>query len=131
MNIEEVRAYILSLPNVAETEPFDEDIVVYKIAGKWFAVLSLDNPDNVAVKCDPDRAVMLRDAYPAITPAWHFNKRHWNYLCFPQLPAELVMREIRHSYLTVIRKNVTPKALRLQLLEEAQSHGIEDVKEGE
>lgn len=131
MNIEEVRAFILSLPNVAETEPFDEDIVVYKIAGKWFAVLSLDKPDNVAVKCDPDRAVMLRDAYPAITPAWHFNKRHWNYLCFPLLSAELVMREIRHSYLTVIRKNVTPKATRAQLLEDARIHGIEDVKPGE
>ena len=129
MNIEELRDYILSLPNVAETEPFDEDIVVYKIAGKWFAVLSLDNPDNVAVKCDPDRAVMLRDAYPAITPAWHFNKRHWNYLCFPLLPAELVMREIRHSYLTVIRKNVTPKALRLQLLDDADCHGVKDVEE--
>lgn len=131
MNIEEVRAYILSLPDVAETDPFDEDIVVYKIAGKWFAVLSLDKPDNVAVKCDPDRAVMLRDAYPAITPAWHFNKRHWNYLCFPLLPAELVMREIRHSYLTVIRKNVTPKAMRLQLLDNAAQQGVKDVEEGE
>lgn len=129
MNIEELRDYILSLPNVAETEPFDEDIVVYKIAGKWFAVLSLDNPDNVAVKCDPDRAVMLRDTYPAITPAWHFNKRHWNYLCFPLLPAGLVMREIRHSYLTVICKNVTPKAARLQLLDDAERHGVKDVEE--
>lgn len=131
MNIEEVRSYILSLPNVAETDPFDENTVVYKVAGKWFAVLSLDNPDNVAVKCDPDRAVTLRDAYPAITPAWHFNKRHWNYLCFPLLPAELVMREIRHSYLTVIRKNVTPKAARLELLADAESCGVKDVEPGE
>lgn len=131
MNIEEVRAYVLSLPNAVETEPFDEDIIVYKIAGKWFAVLSLSDPDHVAVKCDPDRAVMLRDAYPAITLAWHFNKRHWNYLCFPLLPAELVMREIRHSYLTVIRKNVTPKAVRVQLMEDAERQGVKDVEAGE
>ena len=129
MNIEELREYILSLPNVAETEPFDDPLVVYRIGDKWFAVLNLDNPDNVTVKCDPDRAVMLRDASPAITPAWHFNKRHWNNLCFPMLPDGIVMREIRHSYLTVIRKNVTPKALRLQLLDDAERHGVKDVEE--
>ena len=82
---------------------------------------------GIAVKCNPDRAIALRDKYlSAITPAWHFNKRHWNDIYFEQLPREIVEREIRHSYLTVIRENVTPKALREELLAIAREAQIED-----
>lgn len=59
---------------VEECQPFDEDIVVYKICGKWFATIIFSRPETIAVKCNPDRAILLRDEYSAITPAWHFNK---------------------------------------------------------
>ncbi len=123
----EVRDYILSLPNVEETMPFKEDdIVVYKVGGKWIATYIFSRPEFLAVKCNPDRAILLRDEFPAITPAWHFNQKHWNDLRFNDLPDDVVKREIRHSYLTVIKTTVTPKALRLHLLEEAQKANIED-----
>ncbi len=83
----DVRDFILTLPLVEEVLPFGEDeAVVYKIGGKWFAVHIFSRPDIFAVKCHPDRAILLRDQYPAITPAWHFNKRHWNDICVDYLP---------------------------------------------
>ncbi len=125
MNIEDLRQYILTLPNVEEVEQFP-DVLVYKIAGKWFACYMLERSGFIAVKCNPERAILLRDKYDSVTPAWHFNKRHWNDLQFDSLPADIVKREIRHSFLTVIRKNVSPKSLRLELLNMAESCGIKD-----
>ena len=125
----DVRDFILTLPLVEEVLPFGEDeAVVYKIGGKWFAVHIFSRPDIFAVKCHPDRAILLRDQYPAITPAWHFNKRHWNDICVDFLPAEIIRREICHSYLTVIKKNISPKHLREQYLATAQAAGIEDTE---
>ena len=94
-----------------------------------FACCVLDFAERIAVKCQPDRAVVLRDEYlSAITPAWHFNKKHWNDIYFEQLPREVVEREIRHSYITVIRENVTPKALREEILEVVRLVGVEDAE---
>ncbi len=123
----DVRDYLLSLPMVEEVQPFTEDeAVVYKIGGKWFAVHIFERPEYFAVKCHPDRAILLRDEFPAITPAWHFNKRHWNDLLVEDLPEEIVKREIRHSYLTVIRRNISPKYLREELLRIAAQAGLKD-----
>ena len=91
-----------------------------------FAAYGFERPQYLPVKCNPDRAVSLRNEFSAITPAWHFNKRHWNDLRFEALPDEVVMREIRHSFLTVIRKNVTPKSLRSEILRTVVAAGIED-----
>ncbi len=123
----EIRDFLLSLPNAEETSPFDTDeAAIYKIGGKWFAAYIFERPEYFAVKCNPDRAILLRDEFSGITPAWHFNKRHWNDLRFESLPDEVVRREIRHSYLTVIRKGVSPKALREELLAAAMASDIED-----
>lgn len=129
MDIVDLREYILSLPLVEECQPFGDDAVVYKVGGRMFACCVLEYAERVAVKCQPDRAVMLRDEYlSAITPAWHFNKKHWNDIYFEQLPREVVEREIRHSYLTVIRENVTPKALRGEIMEVVRLANIEDAE---
>ncbi len=129
MDIIDLREYLLSLPLVEECQPFGDDAVVYKVGGRMFACCVLEHAERIAVKCNPDRAIVLRDEYlSAITPAWHFNKKHWNDLYFEQLPSEIVKREIRHSYLTVIRENVTPKALRNELLAIVQEAGIEDAQ---
>ena len=129
MDIIDLREYLLSLPLVEECQPFGDDAVVYKVGGRMFACYVLEHTTRIAVKCNPDRAIVLRDEYlSAITPAWHFNKRHWNDIYFEQLPRELVEREIRHSYLTVIRENVTPKALREEILEIVCQAQIEDAE---
>lgn len=92
-----------------------------------FAAYGFERPQYLPVKCDPDRAVFLRDEFSAIAPAWHFNKKHWNDLRFDALPEEIVKREIQHSYLIVIRENVTPKSLRSEILRTVMAAGIEDI----
>lgn len=126
MDLMDCRDYIMTLPMAEECQPFDDDIAVYKIGGKWFATIIFSRGNYIAVKCNPDRAVLLRDRYSAITPAWHYNKRHWNDLLVTALPDEVVRREIRHSYFTVVKKNVSPKTLREDILALASRNGIED-----
>ena len=129
MDIVDIREYVVSLTLVEECQPFGDDAVVYKVGGKMFMCCVLEHAERVAVKCNPDRAIVLRDEYlSAITPAWHFNKKHWNDIYFERLPREVVEREIRHSYLTVIRKNVTPKALRNEILAVVEDAGIKDAE---
>lgn len=126
MDIIQVRDEFLKLPLCEECQPFGDDIAVYKIGGRMFACVSFERPEFIAVKCNPDRAVLLRDRHPAVTPAWHFNKRHWNDLKITELDDDIVVREIRHSYMTVIKNNVTPKKLREELLETAVKAGVKD-----
>lgn len=129
MDIVDLREYILSLPLVEECQPFGDDTVVYKVGGKMFLCCVLEYAERIAVKCNPERAVVLRDDYlSAITAAWHFNKRHWNDIYFERLPREIVEREIRHSYLTVIRENITPKALREEIMAVVREAQIEDAE---
>lgn len=126
MDIMQVREFILTLPSCEETQPFGEDFVVYKVGGRMFACVSFERPEYLAVKCDPDRAVAMRDLHPEITPAWHFNKKHWNDVRISTLRDSIVKDEITHSYMLVIRKNVSPKSLREQLLQEASQAGVTD-----
>ena len=129
MDIVDIREYVVSLPLVEECQPFGDDAVVYKVGGKMFMCCVLEHAERVAVKCNPDQAIVLRDEYlSAITPAWHFNKKHWNDIYFERLPREVVEREICHSYLTVIRENVTPKALRNEILAVVEDAGIKDAE---
>ncbi len=99
MDIYTIREYCLSLPHTEETTPFDETTLVYKVGGRMFAVTSMDSPDNVVVKCDPDKAVELRDAHEEITTAWHFNKRHWNSIRLDgDLSSDFITIQIFESY---------------------------------
>jgi predicted DNA-binding protein (MmcQ/YjbR family) len=100
MTIADFCAHCLSLPHVEETMPFGPDVLVYKIGGKMFALVIPDDfPPSVNLKCDPDRALELRDRYEDIQPGYHMNKRHWNTLVLEgRLPAHLVRELIEHSY---------------------------------
>ncbi|MBR5465571.1 MAG: MmcQ/YjbR family DNA-binding protein [Alistipes sp.] len=127
MDIVDFRAYCLSLPEVEECLPFDDVTLVFKVAGRMFAVVGLDNPIGFVVKCDPERVTALRDQYPQVLPAFHFNKKHWNSIRFVgAMSDEELRREIRHSYLLVVGQNVTPKARRVELLEIAKNEGVID-----
>ena len=127
MDIVEFRELCLSLPDVEETLPFDDTTRVYKVGGRMFAMISLERPDHFAVKCDPERAIILRDRYTQVTAGWHLNKRHWNDVRFEgRLGDEALRGEIRHSYMLVVRQNVTPKALREQILSHIAAEDIID-----
>ena len=78
MDVLSFRDYCLSLPLTEESTPFDETTLVYKIGGKMYACADMNDFGQVAVKCDPDEAVRLRERYEEIGPAYHFNKTHWN-----------------------------------------------------
>jgi predicted DNA-binding protein (MmcQ/YjbR family) len=127
MDIQTFRDYCLSLPEVEETLPFDDDTLVYKVSGRMFAMISISAPDHFAAKCHPDRAILLRDRYPEITPGYHLNKRHWNDVSIVgDLSDSFLMAEVRHSYFAVVRNNVTPKLRRDTILKMAVEQGVID-----
>ena len=130
MDIVEFREFCLSFPEVEECLPFDEVTLVFKVAGKMFAVVGLDNPIGFVVKCDPERAIALRDKYPQVKAAFHFNKRLWNSIRFEGAMSDLqLQQEIRHSYLLVVTQNVVPKARKLEVLQFVENEGIVDDSE--
>lgn len=117
MNIETVRDYCLSLPQTTEDFPFDETTLAFRVSGKIFAMVDLENTEWFVLKCAPAYALELRDRYPDIKGAWHMNKKYWNQLnLFGLLPDELIAGLIRHSYNEVIKK-LSAKTRREQGLE--------------
>lgn len=76
MNIEEFRDYCLHKPEVSEEFPFGPDTLVFKVAGKMFALTSIDEYVSVNLKCEPERALELREEYKSIKPGFHMNKKH-------------------------------------------------------
>lgn len=106
MDIEKCREICLRLnPAIQETFPFDDVSLVMKIADKMFALLPLDTPDIIALKCDPERAIELRERYHGINPAYHFNKKYWNQVSLhDDVPDSLITELIAHSFQLVAAK---------------------------
>ena len=104
MNIERAREYCLSLPQVTEDFPFDETTLVFRIGGKIFAMLDLENTEWFVLKCQPEYAIELRERYPDIAPAWHMNKKYWNQLDINTLSDDLFRSLVDHSYNEVLKK---------------------------
>lgn len=104
MDILELHDYCISLPETEESTPFDETTLVYKVGDKMFACSDMIDDTWVSVKCDPERAIELREQYDEITPAKHFSKKHWNTLRLDgDLPASFIREQIRDSYLLVVK----------------------------
>jgi predicted DNA-binding protein (MmcQ/YjbR family) len=78
MNIEELREYCLSKKGVTESFPFDETTLVFKVMGKMFALTDTEDEFSINLKCNPEKAIDLREKYPAVQPGYHMNKKHWN-----------------------------------------------------
>lgn len=106
MNLEELRDYCLSLPHVTEDMPFGEDILVFRICNCIFVLTSLESvPLRVSLKCDPERAIELREEFPnKIVAGYHLNKKHWNTVLLEGLPPALIKEMIQHSYDQVLAK---------------------------
>lgn len=105
MDIETFRSYCLEKPGVEESFPFGEQTLVFKVLGKMFALTGLDEAEfRVNLKCDPERAVLLREAHPDwIRPGWHMNKKHWNTVIFESELSNTILSElIDHSYDLVV-----------------------------
>lgn len=116
MNIESFRELCLSLPCVTEDMPFGQDVVAFRLKGKIFACVGLDKPNLVTLKCDPLKAVELRDRYEGIEGAFHWNKKYWNqiWLCRDVDDATLAGLII-HAWNEVNKK--LPKKERMQGME--------------
>jgi predicted DNA-binding protein (MmcQ/YjbR family) len=104
MDLPEAIDLCLSLPGAEETTPFGPDVLVFKVGGKVFALTDPgDFPPRMNLKCDPARAVALREEHVSITPGYHMNKRHWNTVRIDRsVPAILLRDLIQHSYDLVV-----------------------------
>lgn len=115
MDIEDFREYCLSKQHVTECFPFDEVTLVFKVAEKVFAITSLDKEVfTVNLKCNPERAIELRERYEEVQPGYHMNKKHWNTVSFEGTLSEALLKElIDHSFDLVVKglSKKTQKAL--------------------
>lgn len=115
MNAEQVREFCLSLPRTTEDLPFDESTLAFRVGQKIFALTDANTFKSLNLKCDPEKAIELREHYPKlITPGYHMNKKNWNTVWLnADLPVALIKDLIEHSYQLVLQS--LPKSVRSQI----------------
>jgi len=106
MDIESIRDYCLKKNAVTEGLPFGNDVLVFKVTGKMFLLASLnEQPLWMNLKCDPEKAIELRERYDSVRPGYHMSKIHWNTIeVNGELKSELIQELINHSYDLVVAK---------------------------
>ena len=104
MEREGLSAACVAKPGAVETYPFGDRTAVYKVGGKMFALVPVDaDPPTISLKCDPEWSELLRNAYAAVRPGYHLNKRHWNTVSLDgTIPNDEVAELIQHSYELVV-----------------------------
>jgi predicted DNA-binding protein (MmcQ/YjbR family) len=103
MDIEILREYCISKPWVTEGFPFDESTLVFKVAGKMFLLTDLVGELSMNVKCDPDKAIELREHYSCVLPGYHMNKKLWNTILIDgSVSDSQLMQWIDDSYALVV-----------------------------
>lgn len=114
MTLDHFREHCLSLKGTTEQLPFDENTLVFKVMRKIFALCNMMTFEYCNLKCDPEKAIRLREEFTEVTPAWHMNKKHWNSVSFiGDLSDQQIEQWVKDSYNLVV-KNM-PKKLREQL----------------
>lgn len=105
MNVEEIRDFCIAKKGVEESFPFDNETLVFKVGGKMFLLMGINaNPLQFNVKCDPQKAVDLREKYSFVVPGYHMNKTHWNtIICSNKTSKKLLLEWIDDSYHLVIQ----------------------------
>ncbi len=104
MDIETYREYCISKPEVTEEFPFDSETLVFKVAGKMFALTDVDIFESINLKCEPEEAMVLRERHSEIIPGWHMNKKHWITVSTTgSLPDQMLYKLINNSYSLVIK----------------------------
>jgi predicted DNA-binding protein (MmcQ/YjbR family) len=106
MTLDQLLEHSLTKPDVEESFPFGPEVLVLKVKGKVFLLIPLNtDPLQFNVKCNPERALQLRDEYIAIIPGYHMNKKHWNTIILDgTVPSSLIYELIDHSYALVSAK---------------------------
>jgi predicted DNA-binding protein (MmcQ/YjbR family) len=114
MTLDQFREYCLSLTGTTEDLPFDENTLVFKVVGKMFALCNMMTFEFTNLKCDPEKAINLREEYPEVTPAWHMNKKHWNSVRVDgDLSDKKIEQWVTDSY-NLVAANM-PKKLKIEL----------------
>lgn len=114
MDLESYRNYCLSLPGTTEKMPFDEETLVFYVGGKMFSLTDINRFHMIILKCDPDKALDLREAYDFVRPGYHMNKKHWNSIILDQPVSGALIKEwTLHSYQLVY--NQLPKKIRSEI----------------
>ncbi len=104
MNIEDLRNYCLSLKGAAEKMPFDNKTLVFTVKDKMFCLTDIETYEFVNLKCNPEKAIELREKYSEVTPGYHMNKKHWNSIKPEEsIPNELMKQWILDSYNLVVK----------------------------
>ncbi|NDV77795.1 MmcQ/YjbR family DNA-binding protein [Dysgonomonas sp. 511] len=108
MNIEEAREACLTIKGASESTPFGDDVLVYKVMDKMFAYVGLTRHEGyflLNLKCDPEKAIELRETYPDIVPGYHSNKKYWNSVRLESgVPRSVIKELIQHSVDEVVKK---------------------------
>ena len=105
MNIETYREYCLSLKETSESMPFDDKTLVFKVMGKMFALTGIESFKSINLKCDPEKAIELREKYTSVLPGYHMNKKHWNtVLVNEELSDKQILELTKDSYDLVVAK---------------------------
>lgn len=104
MHLDEIREYCLLKKGVEECTPFGADTLVFKVMGKMFLLLGIDSkPVQLNAKCDPEKAIELREKYACVQPGYHMNKQHWNtIICDGSVSNKLIKQWIDESYALVV-----------------------------
>lgn len=112
MNIEELREYCMDKKHVTESFPFDNETLVFKVMNKMFALTGINsNPVSVNLKCDPEKAIALREEFSCVLPGYHMNKQHWNTVIIDgSVSDKQVMEWIDDSYNLIVAS--LPKRVR-------------------
>ncbi len=105
LNIQTIRDYFLSKKGATEDTPFGEDTLVFKVGGKMFGLTNLEGALRLNLKCQPEKALELREQYTSVKPGYHMNKKHWNTVAIDgSIPENLIHEWIDDSYNLVFRK---------------------------
>ena len=104
MNIEVIREYCLMKKGVKEDFPFDNEVLAFKVMDKVFLLARLNStPITVNLKCDPSKALELREQYQSVAEGYHMNKKHWNTVTIDNsVPDRMILSWIDHSYELVV-----------------------------
>ena len=121
MHIEQLRDYCIAKKGVTEHFPFDEVTLVFKVMGKMFALVGLNSWEKgdtkINLKCNPEKAILLREEYESINPGWHMNKKHWNTVIVEgDLEDQMILSLIDHSYDLVVSSFTKKKTAELDSL---------------
>jgi predicted DNA-binding protein (MmcQ/YjbR family) len=114
MHLDDILTFCLQLKGTTENFPFDKKTLVFKVMGKMYALIDVESPDSINLKCDPERAIEMRERYASVLPGYHMSKKHWNTIL---LNNELSNKELQdlivHSYELVVSS--LPKKLQHEL----------------